>query len=270
MQKDAGSAGGPTGGAAMVGQEWRTDPAADAAPDTASGGPGVPVPPGGTVWPERTVRPGRKTARRGPPEVRDLRRRAGRSPHRLVFAAGDVVVLSGLPGSGKSTLLRRAAGAHGIDSQDTRDRWERRMPRCLPYWSYRPLVRAAHYGRLWRTLRSGAGVVVHDCGTHPWVRALLARAARRRRRALHLLLLDVAPGVALAGQAERGRKVSAYAFARHRRAVAGLVRDAERARLPEGCGSVVLLDRDAAAVLRLIGFGAAVRPGPPLYRGGGR
>ncbi|WP_405753895.1 ABC transporter ATP-binding protein [Streptomyces sp. NBC_00144] len=231
----------------MVGQEWRR---ADAAPEVTSGGP--------RVTPGRLVRPGREAAGRRPPAVRDLRRRAGRSPDRLVFAAGDVVVLSGLPGSGKSTLLRRAAGARGIDSQDTRDRWERRMPGLLPYWSYRPLVRAAHYGRLWRVLRSGAGVVVHDCGTHSWVRALLVRAARRRRSALHLLLLDVAPGVALAGQTERGRKVSAYAFARHRRAVAGLVRNAERARLPAGCGSVVLLDRDAAAALRRIGFGAAV------------
>ncbi|WP_405563209.1 AAA family ATPase [Streptomyces sp. NBC_01180] len=233
----------------MVGQGWRTD----VAPAETSRGPGaVPAQSG------RAVRPGREAAGGEPPAVRDLRRRAGRSPHRLVFAAGDVVVLSGLPGSGKSTLLRRAAGARGIDSQDARDRWERRMPGCLPYWSYRPLVRAAHYGRLWRALRSGAGVVVHDCGTHSWVRALLARAARRRRSALHLLLLDVAPGAALAGQAERGRKVSVYAFARHRRAVAGLIRNAERARLPAGCGSVVLLDREAAAVLRRIGFGAAV------------
>lgn len=251
----------------MVGQKWRADTDADA--DTAAGvvawgSEAVPVQ---DLWPSgpgrrsgpgpATSGPGPATAGGTPPVVRDLRRRAGRSPRRLVFAAGDVVVLSGLPGSGKSTLLRRAAGAYGVDSQDTRDRWERRLPRGLPYWSYRPLVRAAHYARLWRVLRSGAGIVVHDCGTHSWVRALLARAVRRRRSTLHLLLLDVAPGVALAGQAERGRKVSAYAFARHRRAVAGLVGDAERARLPAGCGSVVLLDREAAAALRRIGFGAA-------------
>ncbi|MFE2373470.1 AAA family ATPase [Streptomyces sp. NPDC059398] len=252
----------------MVGQERRADPA----PETVPGGPGA-----GAGWPAgsgqeaagRTVGPGPARTVAGPavrsgragsgraPAVRDLRRRTGRSPHALVFAAGDVVVLSGLPGSGKSTLLRRAAGAYGIDSQDTRDRWERRLPRLLPYWSYRPLVRAAHYGRLWRALRSGAGVVVHDCGTHFWVRALLARTARRRGSALHLLLLDVTPAMALAGQAERGRKVSAYAFARHRGAVAGLVRAAERARLPAGCRSAVLLDREAAAVLRAIRFGAA-------------
>jgi predicted kinase len=203
--------------------------------------------------------------------VRDLRSRAGRSPHGLDFGPGDVVVVSGLPGSGKSTLLRRAAGAHRIDSQDVRERWERRMPRFLPYWSYRPLVRAAHYAGLWRALRSGASLVVHDCGTQAWVRGRLARVARRRGRALHLLLLDVTPEEARAGQTERGRGVSAYAFARHRRAVGRLVRDVENERLPAGCGSAVLLDRAAAGVLRRIGFGngpaAALVTAPVTERG---
>ncbi|MEV8567818.1 AAA family ATPase [Streptomyces sp. NPDC051322] len=189
------------------------------------------------------------------PTVRDLRDRAGHSPYGLHFAPGDVVVVSGLPGSGKSTLLNRAAAAHRIDSQDARERWEVRMPRFLPYWSYRPLVRIAHYAGLWRALRSGESVVVHDCGTQAWVRGRLARAARRRGCALHLLLLDVTPDVARAGQTERGRGVSAYAFARHRRAIGRLVRDAESERLPAGCGSAVLLDRAAAGVLSRIGFG---------------
>ncbi|WP_328536559.1 AAA family ATPase [Streptomyces sp. NBC_00344] len=214
---------------------------------TATGGPGAVPARSGAVRREAD----------GPPRptVRDLRARAGHSPHRLRFSPGDVVVVSGLPGSGKSTLLRRAAGAHRIDSQDVRDRWERRMPRFLPYWSYRPLVRAAHYAGLWRALRSGRDVVVHDCGTQAWVRARLAGAARRRGGALHLLLLDVPPEVARAGQDERGRGVSAYAFARHRHAVGRLVREAERERLPAGCGSAVLLDREAAGTLRRIGFG---------------
>ena len=93
-------------------------------------------------------------------------------------------------------------------------------------------MRAAHYAGLWRALRSGGSVVVHDCGTQAWVRRWLAREARRRGRALHLVLLDVAPGVARQGQRERGRGVSGYAFARHRRAVGRLLRDTESGLLP--------------------------------------
>ncbi|MFD6343518.1 AAA family ATPase [Streptomyces roseolus] len=198
-----------------------------------------------------------RTRRRGH-VVRDLRDRGGRGPRVLAFAAGDLVVVSGLPGSGKSTLLRRAAAGLGIDSQDTRERWEARMPSFLPYALYRPLVRIAHYAGLHRALRSGAGVVVHDCGTQSWVRGWLARAAARRGRALHLVLLDVDPDTARDGQRERGRGVSAYAFARHRRAVGRLVAAVEAGRPPRGCASATLLDRDAAAALRRIGFRAPV------------
>ncbi|MFG2486306.1 MULTISPECIES: AAA family ATPase [Streptomyces] len=187
--------------------------------------------------------------------VRDLRGPAAPAPHRLGFAAGDIVVVSGLPGGGKSTLIKRAAAEGGaVDSQDTRERWERRMPAALPYAVYRPLVRAAHYWGLWRILRSGASVVVHDCGTQTWVRGLLAAAARRRGRALHLLLLDSSPEEALSGQVARGRRVSAYAFARHRGAVTRLLREAEAGRPPAGCASVTLLDRRSAATVTGIAF----------------
>ncbi|MCP9957190.1 MULTISPECIES: AAA family ATPase [Streptomyces] len=188
------------------------------------------------------------------PVLRDLRGRGGRVPCELAFAEADVVVVSGLPGSGKSTLIRRIAPDRAVDSQDARDRWESRMPHLLPYAAYRPLVRAAHYAGLRARLRAGRGVVVHDCGTQSWVRRWLAREARRRGGTLHLVLLDVDPDTAREGQRERGRGVSSYAFARHRRAVGRLVRDAERGVLPAGCGSALLLDRAAAAALTRVRF----------------
>lgn len=188
---------------------------------------------------------------------RDLR--GTRGARTLRFPAGDRVVVSGLPGSGKSTLIRRTVvlaedSVRRIDSQDTRERWERRLPRWLPYVVYRPLVRLAHYAGLREALASGASVVVHDCGTQRWVRRWLAADARRRGRGLHLVLLDVPADIALAGQAERGRGVSGYAFARHRRAVAALLAESAAGQLPPGCVSVVVLDRDAAGALCGIAF----------------
>ncbi|MGW4561812.1 AAA family ATPase [Streptomyces sp. NPDC004561] len=212
----------------------------------------------GAAVPRQPSAPAReRCAERPAPAVRDLRGRAGRGPRTLLFGPHDVVVVTGLPGSGKSTLMHRAVAGGRIDSQDTRDRFAVRLPRLLPYALYRPLVRAAHYAALRRALRTGAGLVVHDCGTQPWVRAWLAREARRRGGALHLLLLDVPPGTAREGQRERGRGVSRYAFGRHRRTTARLLGAVERGELPAGCGSAVLLDRAAADGLRRIGFAAA-------------
>ncbi|AZM59914.1 MULTISPECIES: AAA family ATPase [unclassified Streptomyces] len=204
---------------------------------------------------QSATRAGRARSALPAPVVRDLRARAGRSPHVLLFGPRDLVVVTGLPGSGKSTLMRRAVRGTRVDSQDTRDRWECRMPRFLPYAVYRPLVRVAHYAGLRRALRGGDAIAVHDCGTQAWVRRWLAREARRRGASLHLLLLDVTPQEALAGQRERGRGVSRYAFRRHRAASDRLLRAVQRGRVPAGCGSTVLLDRDAADALRRIGFG---------------
>lgn len=195
----------------------------------------------------------------GRPYVRDLRGRAGAAPRVLGFPAGDLVVVSGLPGSGKSTFMARVARAPRIDSQDTRELWERRLPR-LPYALYRPLVRVAHYAGLYRALRSGTSLVVHDCGTQSWVRRWLTTEARRRGAGLHLLLLDVDPGHALAGQRTRGRRVSRYAFHRHRRALARLLDRAVTGRLPQDRGGVLLLDRPAADGLCLLVFRT---PRPP-------
>ncbi|MGW5069268.1 AAA family ATPase, partial [Streptomyces cyaneofuscatus] len=168
------------------------------------------VPTAGTAhgaMPAQPGAPGRELLEPGAPVVRDLRGRTGHGPYSLDFTPGDIVVVSGLPGGGKSTLIRQAVSGPAIDSQDTRDRWAAALPPLLPYALYRPLVRAAHYLGLWAVLRSGASVVVHDCGTQAWVRRWLALHAARRGRTLHLLLLDVDPATARQGQRERGRGV---------------------------------------------------------------
>ncbi|MFE6776460.1 AAA family ATPase [Streptomyces sp. NPDC057702] len=220
--------------------------------------------------PGQTAGGGPEAAAVGVPVARQDAPRAG-SPEpgavagvrELRYAAGDLLVVSGLPGSGKSTLIRRVVpGRDGrgravwrVDSQDARDRWERRVPPWLAYPLYRPLVRLAHYAGLRRAVRSGDSVVVHDCGTMPWVRRWLARSARRSGVSLHLVLLDVPPHTALAGQAARGRGVTPYAFGRHRAAVARLRAAALAGAPPAGCASAVLLDRAAAGDLGDITFG---------------
>ncbi len=206
-----------------------------------------------------TARPGRRAPVH---DLRDEARDGGAGTRELRFPAGDVLVASGLPGSGKSTLINRTVPLLDetgsvvirVDSQNTREAWERRLPGWLPYALYRPLVRYTHYAGLRRALRSNVSVVVHDCGALPWVRRWLARDVRRRGRSLHMVLLDVDGEVALEGQAARGRGVSGYAFGRHLRAMRGLITGIEEGRPPEGCASAVLLDRSTASALRCISF----------------
>lgn len=232
--------------------------AVPAPPPAASDVPAVETPKGPAV--EATAGPASAAlpAALVPPPAPPLDLRGTQSRRTLHFSTGDRVVVSGLPGSGKSTLIRRTVAVEDavrlIDSQDVRERWAAALPPWLPYAVYRPFVRLAHYAGLRRALASGASVVVHDCGSQAWVRNWIARDARRRGRALHLVLLDVPPSTALRSQAERGRTVSRYAFARHRRAVGRLVEDTEAGRLPRGCVSAVLLDRGAAGALPGMAF----------------
>ncbi|MEV8097582.1 AAA family ATPase [Kitasatospora sp. NPDC085879] len=190
-----------------------------------------------------------------PAGLHDLRGRP--VPGVLRYPDEDVVVVSGLPGSGKSTLIRRCSRAPVIDSQQSREQYEERLP-GLPYALYRPLVRLHHYRGLQRSLLAGGPLVVHDCGTLPCVRWWIARTAAAQGRRLHLLVLDASPEQAAEGQRERGRKVSAYAFARHRWATGRLHRRLSAADGPlAGCASTVLLDQAGALRLRDIDFADA-------------
>lgn len=201
---------------------------------------------------------GRRVVR--PRGLLDLRCRQGVAE--LEYAAGAVVVVTGLPGAGKSTLIARAARAAFADSQAVRERWAARVPGWVAYGVYRPLVRVEHYARLHGALRRAEPLVVHDSGSQPWVRNWLARAGRRRQRPLHLIALVVSEGEATDGQQARGRRITSYALGRHLRASLSLERQlATSGSPPPGYASVVLLDRRCAAGLHAIRFGPAAAGG---------
>ncbi|MCA1222797.1 ATP/GTP-binding protein [Streptomyces sp. 8L] len=228
-----------------------------------------------------------------PRGVVDLRGREPGAPGpgpglRLGYPPGAVVVVSGVPGSGKSTLLRALsatgtsgangasitsrAGGPGIRVADPRAahlRWQARMPARLPYAVYRPLARLHHLARLCAAARSGAPVLVHDCGSRAWLRRLLAYAVRHRTgraargggrtAGVHLVLIDVAAPEALRGQRARGRRAPRRVFAAHVRGVSRLLAAIEAyggGAAPE-VASVVLLDRVTRGWPTGIAFDAA-------------
>ncbi|AUY53927.1 ATP-binding protein [Streptomyces sp. CB01881] len=194
-----------------------------------------------------------------PRGLHDLRQGGpGQAPAALHYRSDDLLVVSGLPGSGKSTLMRRCITARLVDSQQVRAEYAARLPGWLPYFVYRPLVRAAHYRRLRRAVLDGGPLAVHDCGALPWVRGWLVRAAARQGRRVHLILLDASADEARGGQHARGQRVSAYAFARHRESARRLRRRlAGAGEPPAGCASAVVLDRAGARALREIVFVAS-------------
>jgi hypothetical protein len=198
----------------------------------------------------------------------DLR---GRRITALNYPAESVLVLGGMPGAGKTTLLRRVFATTGeesmpalttegvrvLDSEQTRN-WWRQYLGWMPYPLWFPLVHATHHLRLLRTLRGDASIVVHDCATRPWNRRLITAGARWSCRQVHLLLLDVGPDAAIAGQAARGRRVRPSSFAAHCRKWRRLLQAVSE---PTDClhhhtTSITLIDRTTAAHLRTIRFRA--------------
>ncbi|GAA0382539.1 AAA family ATPase [Streptomyces blastmyceticus] len=194
-------------------------------------------------------------------------RGSGGAPELLSYPPGAVVVVSGLPGSGKSTLLRRwSAAATAVDPRDVHEACEAVMPARLPYAVYRPWARLEHVRWLRAAVRAGDPMLVHDCGSRPWLRRWLARSAGRQGRELHLVLLDVGAAEALAGQDARGRWAPGRVFARHDRRLGLLLRALSG---PGGAGavpeaaSVVLLDRVSRQRVAAVEFrsGAPAVPG---------
>src|SRR5690606_6394558 len=205
---------------------------------------------------------------------------------RLRYPATAALVFAGVPGAGKSTALLRFFGSGAtetrpptgpggrvvVDSQHARNRWTPRLRR-LPYPLWRPVVQCAHYAtirpalrsasgpgrihdcgtRRWsRALRSASGpVIIHDCRTFRWSRALIARWSRACGRPLHIVMIDVPPPLARAGQRRRGRRSSGLFFALHCKRWAELVGSVTEGR-PARVASVVLADR--AAINRLSGI----------------
>ncbi|WP_248963626.1 ATP-binding protein [Sphaerisporangium perillae] len=189
------------------------------------------------------------------------------SAEELRYPAASLVLLAGLPGAGKSTLLARlygldggetepavAGGVHVVDSRQSRNWWARFLG-PVPSRFRTPLVHATHVLRIGRAVLRGHPVVAHTRGTWPHILYGFAWLARRRGGAMHLILLDIPPQTARAGQYSRGRVVTAATFARHCRRWRVLVGLARAGGLPSAA-SVTVLDRDAADRLCAIRFDA--------------
>lgn len=185
----------------------------------------------------------------------------------LHYPAGSLVLLAGLPGAGKSTLLARLYRVHGnetgpvaagsvrvIDSRQSRNWWARYLG-PVPQRIRTPLVHATHVWRIARAMLQGHTVLAHTRGTWPQILYGFAWLARRRGTDMHLILLDVSPQVARAGQYARGRMVTATTFARHRRRWRVLIDRARTGGLPPAA-SVRVLDRPAADLVNSIRFDA--------------
>ena len=173
---------------------------------------------------------------------------------RLTLPPRSLVVVGGLPGAGKTTLLRRLApiaGAVVLDSESATRRWMR-LP--LPYRALRPLAHAEHHLRIaLAVLLTPGGVVVHDTSTRAASRRWLLGLATLARRPAQLVLLDVDPDTAQAGQHARRRTLPSSSFARHAQRWRALRAHAATGHLPgEGWDRVLLLHRAQADALESI------------------
>jgi hypothetical protein len=116
-------------------------------------------------------------------------------------------------------------------------------------------VHLTHVWSIARALLQGHAVLAHTRGTWPQILYGFARLARRHGTDMHLILLDVSPQVARAGQHARGRAVTATTFARHRRRWRVLIERARTGGMPPAA-SLTVLDRPAADLLHRIRFDA--------------
>ncbi len=174
-----------------------------------------------------------------------------------------VVLIVGIPGAGKSTLIDRAAKAPNWTVLDP-DRFRRGLrPRLrrlpIPYPLYVLAIVVA--------IPREAHVVIESRSTNGWVRRLVAACARLRGRETVLVLLDAAPGDAMAGQVGRGRV--APAGVRRWNEIAWrrlLAASSSGALAREGWNEVVVLDRANAS--RVNDLGELVRRQSAFGRGG--
>ncbi|GAA3446188.1 ATP-binding protein [Planomonospora venezuelensis] len=187
------------------------------------------------------------------------------SVEELTYPARSLVLLTGLPGAGKSTLLDRLYGLRGdetrpvtagdavvIDSRQSRAWWAPRLA-PLPPRLRTPIVHTTHMARIVRAVLRGHAVVAHSRGTWPHIMYGLAWVARLGGAEMHLVMLDVEPGVARKGQLTRGRVVPAGLFTWHCRRWRRIVARARTGAVPPAVSATVL-DRPAADRLQAIRF----------------
>ncbi|MFE9629436.1 AAA family ATPase [Streptomyces sp. NPDC006463] len=199
----------------------------------------------------------RARRRVAPQGIVDLRGRSDQDIE-LSYPSHAAVIVAGLPGSGKSTLLRAwSTAATVVDPRATRTAYEARMPVWLPYAVYRPWARLRHLQWTRSEIRRGQPLLIHDCGGRAWMRRWLAHTARRARRPLHMVVLDVGPQEALSGQHARRRLASRRAFETHQRGLTELLSRIEDDGLTARMGirSLVLLDRGLRDRVTSVRFG---------------